>query len=646
MPILTGITFDTTAEGARLYRRSTVQELSPFSPGSPPYTSYTSEWVCGFYPIAALTFANMMGLVDGDNALDGSLFSLGSDIDATSKAKLIDVWNTTHRPAILGPYTYMCGVVRTPFKTEQITAREAVYISSDAPGWNAGAVSTASFFRAGRVKFRTQPGKRMVVGLQEGPDPTDPQSRCFGLVTGFSSPLQYGYRGMGNNATPMLSITSGEYSGTDDVFVVEMLPRRVSISRSGATVNPVWSLDLAGTIYDKPGVWSLGAAIFDPGAWVEGIEVVPYSGAEMTMKPMQMVGGKTPYKAFAKLSMPAMTMSAGLYTRAAMSTPRMRMRGSDYNLTEGYLSMPAMQMNGQEGFGAAGAPYAMLRGPKLRMTAHGLTGTVGRASMALPPMRMRGSKGNIGEAQLTTASMRMFGYDLPADQGFLFTAGFGGAAASAVVELAVIINTAGGLAQTIAAAVLVPAAMDTGATLHDDLTLASVLAALMETEVSAGADVPTHDQTGEVWVVGLAEDHPTSTFENYDFNSFAVIGGRTYGVKGDGLYLLEGDTDNGAPIRASVSYGKQDFGTKTMKHMTRAYVGASSTGKLYLKIIADGKEYLYAARSSSPEMAQQRFDVGRGLQANYFTFELFNKDGGDFEVDSVSFFAAEFKRRI
>ena len=50
--------------------------------------------------------------------------------------------------------------------------------------------------------------------------------------------------------------------------------------------------------------------------------------------------------------------------------------------------------------------------------------------------------------------------------------------------------------------------------------------------------------------------------------------------------------------------------------------------------------------AASPEMAQMRFDVGRGLQANYFTFELFNKNGGDFEIDSVSFFAAEFKRRI
>lgn len=645
MPILTGITFDATAAGARLYRRSTVQELAPGQPAAPAQTGYASAWVCGFYPVAALTPNNMLGIVDASNPLDGTLFTTGADLDAAAKAQLIQVWETTRRPAVLGATTYLCGTVVTPYAVPAVPGSEPVYIQSDAPGWNAGAVSTASFFRAGRVSFRVQPGARMVVGLQEGPDPTDPLSRCFGIATGFSTPLQYGLRGWGNNATPMLSAVTGEYSGAEDVFIIELVPGSVSISRSGAA-SPVWTLSLAGTIYDKPGVWSLGAAIFDPGAWVEGIEVVPYSGAVLATKPMQMIGGKTPYKNFAKLSTPAMVMSAGLYTRAALSLPKMRMRCGDYNLTEAYLDLPVMQMNAQQGFGAAGSPYAVLRAKPMAMSAHCLSGTVGRASMTVAPMRMRATKGNIADAQLVMPAMRVFAYDLPADQGHMFSVGFGDVAATAVVELAVVINTAGGVAQTIAAAVLVPATMDTGATLHDALTLSQVLDALMETEVSAGADVPTYDRTGEVWVVGLSEDHPTSTFENYDFNSFATIGGRTYGVKGDGLYLLDGDTDNGQPIQASVSYGRQDFGTKTMKHMTRAYVGASSTGKLYLKIIADGKEYLYAARSSSTEIAQQRIDVGRGLQANYFTFELFNKDGGDFEIDSVSFFAAEFKRRI
>ena len=80
--------------------------------------------------------------------------------------------------------------------------------------------------------------------------------------------------------------------------------------------------------------------------------------------------------------------------------------------------------------------------------------------------------------------------------------------------------------------------------------------------------------------------------------------------------------------------------------MSRAYIGASAAGKLYLKIIAEGKESIYAARDASSELQQQRFDVGRGIKGNYFTFELFNKSGADFELDNVTFVAADFKRRI
>ena len=43
-------------------------------------------------------------------------------------------------------------------------------------------------------------------------------------------------------------------------------------------------------------------------------------------------------------------------------------------------------------------------------------------------------------------------------------------------------------------------------------------------------------------------------------------------------------------------------------------------------------------------MRVQRFDPGRGLRANYFTFDLVSE--GDFELDSVTFAVAATKRRI
>jgi hypothetical protein len=60
---------------------------------------------------------------------------------------------------------------------------------------------------------------------------------------------------------------------------------------------------------------------------------------------------------------------------------------------------------------------------------------------------------------------------------------------------------------------------------------------------------------------------------------------------------------------------------------------------MYLKVISNGREYIYSARSSSDQMQTQRFDVGRGLRSNFMIFELLNKDGCDFELGSIEFIA-------
>lgn len=281
----------------------------------------------------------------------------------------------------------------------------------------------------------------------------------------------------------------------------------------------------------------------------------------------------------------------------------------------------------------------------MQLTASGLTGTIGAAAMETPALKMRSTEGDIVFALLETPPLRVFGHDLPRDAAIFYSHGNGVPVMAPFVEVAVIMNSAGQMTTVLAVGLLKDATATSGATLSDSMTLSAVLGALMESQALIGADVPLYEQGAEVWVVNLA-NNATTTFEGYPFNSFATIGSRAFGVKADGVYLLEGDTDDGQPIKASVSYGKQDFGSSTMKHMSRAYVGASSTGKLYLRVTADGKTYTYAARDFSPHIAQQRFDVGRGIQANYFTFELINNNGGDFEVDGVSFFAAEFKRRI
>ena len=176
----------------------------------------------------------------------------------------------------------------------------------------------------------------------------------------------------------------------------------------------------------------------------------------------------------------------------------------------------------------------------------------------------------------------------------------------------------------------------------------AVLNALMQTTVFAGFGVPTFDTEQNecsIWVVNT-ETEATTRYENFDFNSYAVLDGRYFGCKTDGLYLLEGDADGVTPIRASIDFGKDNFGSAQLKSCPYAYLGISSSGVMYLKLTVEGSEYIYKARDYNTEMQVQRVDLGKGVRANYLRFELYNGDGCDFELDSANFNVVELSRRI
>lgn len=162
---------------------------------------------------------------------------------------------------------------------------------------------------------------------------------------------------------------------------------------------------------------------------------------------------------------------------------------------------------------------------------------------------------------------------------------------------------------------------------------------------SGPGQVVTPVEPGEAWAVNTATSASTR-YENYSFNSLMIVRGRPFGVKPSGVYLLAGATDAGAPIQQGVALGKHDFGTQVLKHIEAVYVGVSSTGQLLLRI-GDGEgAYTYQARRVDPHTKVQRFDPGKGLRANYFTFDLLNEYGGQFELDNITFNIAATKRRI
>lgn len=150
---------------------------------------------------------------------------------------------------------------------------------------------------------------------------------------------------------------------------------------------------------------------------------------------------------------------------------------------------------------------------------------------------------------------------------------------------------------------------------------------------------------GVVWVVNM-DTSASAQYEEYGFNSFFTRDGIFYGVAGNGIYKLEGASDDGAEILSTIVLGKEKFGTRDKKRVLNVYAGLSSTGIMVLKVETDGATYYYNARNSDTDLENQRFDIGRGLKGNYWQFTIINSSGCDFSLESIQYTPIELSRGI
>lgn len=130
-------------------------------------------------------------------------------------------------------------------------------------------------------------------------------------------------------------------------------------------------------------------------------------------------------------------------------------------------------------------------------------------------------------------------------------------------------------------------------------------------------------------------------YTGYDFTGFCRgHDGRYYGIKADGLYLLDGKAD------ATIDYGDLAFGTPAEKLLSGAFFEGLSDSYMSIGLTAESDEYWYDARSFSDTPNAHRFDTGRGLKANYFGVKMKNTEGEYFEIDAVELAVVKTQRRI
>jgi hypothetical protein len=129
-------------------------------------------------------------------------------------------------------------------------------------------------------------------------------------------------------------------------------------------------------------------------------------------------------------------------------------------------------------------------------------------------------------------------------------------------------------------------------------------------------------------------------YTNYGFSHIVHFAGRYYGVKSDGIYLLEGDTFGGTSIDARVKTSKLDFGTQYHKRVPYAYIGNAT--ELDVTVHTDGVEQ----GTYRSEHGAKRARLARGPKGRYFEFEIANVGGQELGINGVEFIAEVLSRRV
>lgn len=136
----------------------------------------------------------------------------------------------------------------------------------------------------------------------------------------------------------------------------------------------------------------------------------------------------------------------------------------------------------------------------------------------------------------------------------------------------------------------------------------------------------------------------TTEYSNYSFNSFAKLGNKYLAASTDGLYELNGDTDDGTDIVAAIRSGLMQLGNSKFTAFKDAYIGMRGDGNFVLRMVTgSGQTYNYNVIASS--MRSTKVPLGKGLRARYFAFELISS-GQDFDLDSVEFLPLVSHRRV
>jgi hypothetical protein len=112
------------------------------------------------------------------------------------------------------------------------------------------------------------------------------------------------------------------------------------------------------------------------------------------------------------------------------------------------------------------------------------------------------------------------------------------------------------------------------------------------------------DDVWECWVLNTNKFSP-SVYSGFDFNSYAVYNDQAFGCREDGIYRLDGTTDNGEAFHSGIVLPETHFGTAREKRFRKAYFGLSGTSPSIRMETSTGSQ-TYSITSSKANISRSQ----------------------------------------
>lgn len=553
-----------------------------------------------------------------------------------------------------------------------VAPTESQTIISNNIGWNSGAISGPSLTDSGGFAWKVTAG-------------------TTGMVAGFAA---------FNTDTAVSRITHGFYYATGKLSVMEGgAVKQANISNVSGDVLRVqrfgtqvtyWvnntlvftsAVPSSGTVYLDVSLYTAGDSVYDPALYAVkelSANVTATANAKLSGQVRGTLNAAASTYAsirknnvvdLAATASAAASASAAITLTGLLSATASAAASVDASMASAVARVSMLPLSGNAGAGVLGASvnvameavtsisYASsilptINGANIVLyplggTAHGLTGTVGQVYVSFEPMVSLAGTGSYASAETTMLPLTSTSSALPAGLAVAISSVAANDSLAAERLLYVVMNSSLTTMATIEVTRLIDAEATSQVSANPTMSLGGSLlnASILEAVRAVTDTMVAGEDDAVVWVINRRTG-ATWRYEGYNFTRYLQTREHSYGVKQDGIYLLDGDLDIAAPIQASVDFGRKNFGTTLAKRLESIYLTADSDGDMSLRVEDDsGNEYFYTVRGVSP-LDTTRAELGRGLRANYYSLQLYNVDGADFELANIEFLTAVLKRRL